>query len=147
VYKHSHVPVFARDHLVIPFPKTAIMSVQGAADAVKDSVQAVAEKVQEATISDNTNQDAAPAQASADGTTPNLLLDEVTGEKVSKSELKKRQKQREREAKKAEAAATKQAPPPPKKKAGSAEEEEAKLNPNVSCFVVGEWKVVRDWSS
>lgn len=104
------------------------MSVQGAADAVKDTVEAVAEKVQQATIGDN--KDAAP---SAEGSTPNLLLDEVTGEKVSKSELKKRQKQREREAKKAEAAATKQAPPPPKKKAGSAEEEEAKLNPNVSC--------------
>lgn len=100
------------------------MSVQGAADAVKDAVDTVAEKVQDATIGDK----------SAEGSTPNLLLDEVTGEKVSKSELKKRQKAREREAKKAEAAATKQAPPPPKKKAGSEQEEEAKLNPNVSVI-------------
>ena len=105
---------------------TAEMSVQGAADTVKDTVEAVAEKVQQATIG---NKDGA---ASAEGSTPNLLLDEVTGEMVSKSELKKRQKQREREAKKAEAAATKQAPPPPKRKAGSAVEDEAKLNPNVS---------------
>ena len=37
-----------------------------------------------------------PAQpAAAPETAPNLHLDEVTGEKVSKSELKKRQKQRE----------------------------------------------------
>ena len=110
------------------------MSVQGAADAVKDTVQAVVDKVQEATISDNKPAEASAAAAatpSGDGSTPNLLLDEVTGEKVSKSELKKRQKQREREAKKAEAAATKQAPPPPKKKV-NADEEEAKLNPNVS---------------
>ena len=45
----------------------------------------------------------------------NLLLDEVTGERVSKTELKKRQKQREKEAKKTESRATKQAPPAPKK--------------------------------
>lgn len=59
----------------------------------------------------------------------NLLLDEVTGEKVSKSELKKRQKLREKEAKKKEKEAA--APPKPAKKA-SAEEEEANLTPNVS---------------
>lgn len=62
----------------------------------------------------------------------NLLLDEVTGERVSKTELKKRQKAREKDAKKAEREATRQAPPPPKKKAASAEEDDAKLNPNVS---------------
>lgn len=66
---------------------------------------------------------------------PALLLDEVTGEHVSKTELKKRQKLREKEAKKAEKESTRQAPPAPKKKQGSAEEEESKLNPNVS--VVG----------
>lgn len=59
----------------------------------------------------------------------NLLLDEVTGEKVSKTELKRRQKLREREAKKKEKEAA--APPKPTKNA-SAEEEEANLTPNVS---------------
>lgn len=59
----------------------------------------------------------------------NLLLDEVTGEKVSKTELKRRQKLREKEAKKKEKEAA--APPKPTKKA-SAEEEEANLTPNVS---------------
>ncbi|KAK9646948.1 lysyl-tRNA synthetase [Aspergillus fumigatus] len=57
----------------------------------------------------------------------NLLLDEVTGERVSKTELKKRQKMREREAKKKEKEAN--APPKPEKKV-SAEEEEANLTPN-----------------
>lgn len=59
----------------------------------------------------------------------NLLLDEVTGEKVSKTELKKRQKQREKDAKKKEKDAA--APPKTQKKA-STEEEEAELTPNVS---------------
>ena len=59
----------------------------------------------------------------------NLHLDEVTGEKVSKSELKKRIKQREAEKKKAEKAAA--APPKPEKKK-SEEEEESNLTPNVS---------------
>lgn len=57
----------------------------------------------------------------------NLLLDEVTGEKVSKSELKRRQKLREKEAKKKEKEAA--APPKPAKKT-SAEEDEANLTPN-----------------
>lgn len=94
------------------------MSLQGAADAVKDGVQAVADKLQDSSVQDG-------GEPSA-----NLLLDEVTGEKVSKTELKKRQKLRLKEAQKAEKEATKKAPPPPKKKAGAAEEEEAKLNPN-----------------
>jgi lysyl-tRNA synthetase class 2 len=59
----------------------------------------------------------------------NLLLDEVTGERVSKTELKKRQKLREREAKRKEKEAN--APPKPEKKV-SAEEEEADLTANVS---------------
>lgn len=59
----------------------------------------------------------------------NLHLDEVTGERVSKTELKKRQKQRQKEAEKAAKAAA--APPKtsnkPKNAAG---EEENDLNPN-----------------
>lgn len=62
--------------------------------------------------------------------TANLHLDEVTGEKVSKSELKKRQKQRENEKKKAEKAAA--APARPEKKtATNSEVDESNLNPNV----------------
>ncbi|KAI9718727.1 MAG: Protein kinase [Candelaria pacifica] len=57
----------------------------------------------------------------------NLQLDDVTGERVSKSEWKKRQKQRETEQKKAAKAAN--APPKSEKKA-SAEEEESNLTPN-----------------
>lgn len=94
------------------------MSAQSAADAVKDGVQAVADKVNEMTTSDNTTQ-------------PNLLKDEVTGEMVSKTELKKRQKAREKEAKKAEAAANRQAPPAPRRRAGADADDEAQLNPNV----------------
>jgi lysyl-tRNA synthetase, class II len=60
-------------------------------------------------------------------TTPNLVLDEVTGERVSKSEYKKRIKAREVERRKAEKAAA--APPKPTKKV-SAEEGEKELTPN-----------------
>lgn len=65
----------------------------------------------------------------------NLHLDEVTGERVSKSELKKRQKVREIEKKKAEKAAAAAAKAPAgaaKKKEKSAEEDESELTPNVS---------------
>lgn len=58
----------------------------------------------------------------------NLHLDGVTGEKVSKSELKKRQKQRAQKEKKKEKAAV--APAKTEKKV-SAEEEESNLTPNV----------------
>ena len=64
----------------------------------------------------------------------NLQLDEVTGERVSKTELKKRQKARQREAEKAKKAAA--APPAaPKKKSAdagsaSAEAAEKELTPN-----------------
>ena len=63
--------------------------------------------------------------------TANLHLDEVTGERVSKSELKKRQKLREQQKKKVAKAVA--APPEqePKKKAGSDEMDESDLNPNV----------------
>lgn len=64
----------------------------------------------------------------AEASMANLLLDEVTGEKVSKTELKKRQKQREKDARKKEKDA---AAPPKAEKKVSAEEEEANLNPNV----------------
>lgn len=59
----------------------------------------------------------------------NLILDEVTGEKVSKTELKKRQKAREKEAKKKEKAAAAPVAKVERKKS-SAEEEEANLTPN-----------------
>lgn len=67
--------------------------------------------------------------------TANLHLDEVTGERVSKSELKKRQKQRLLEEKKKEKAAA--APPKPEKKTekkSNAELDESNLNPNVSLY-------------
>lgn len=71
---------------------------------------------------------AAPEEAMA-----NLLLDEATGEKVSKTELKRRTKQRQKEKEKAEKAAA--APPKPvAAKKNNAEAEETQLNPNVrSC--------------
>jgi hypothetical protein len=50
------------------------------AEAVKDAVQAVADKVASATIGSSST-DAAPGQSA-----PNLQLDEETGEMVSKSE-------------------------------------------------------------
>ena len=72
-----------------------------------------------------------PSSASASAEQPqNLHLDEVTGEKVSKSELKKRIKQREQEKKKQEkAAAAPQKPVVAKKE--NAEAEESTLTPNV----------------
>ncbi|MCJ1430768.1 lysyl-tRNA synthetase [Xylographa pallens] len=62
-----------------------------------------------------------------EGQLANLHLDEVTGDKVSKSELKKRQKQRLVEKKKEEKAS---AAPPRAEKHMSAEEEENNLTPN-----------------
>lgn len=64
----------------------------------------------------------------AEASIANLLLDEVTGEKVSKSELKRRQKLREKENKKKEKEA---AAPPKAEKKVSAEDEESNLSPNV----------------
>ncbi|KAK4635379.1 Lysine--tRNA ligase cla4 [Fulvia fulva] len=93
------------------------MAAQQAADAVKDAVHDVTNKVSELTTG-----------ATGESSQPNLVLDEVTGEKVSKTEFKKRQKAREKEAKKAEAAATRQAPPAAKKKADAGDE--SQLNPN-----------------
>ncbi|KAI1004228.1 Lysine--tRNA ligase [Podosphaera aphanis] len=63
------------------------------------------------------------------GSVVNLHLDEVTGEKVSKSELKKRQKQRQKIKEKEEREAA--APPKPiVVKSSNAEADEQKLNPN-----------------
>jgi len=67
----------------------------------------------------------------ADAALANLHLDEVTGERISKSELKRRQKLRDREEKKREKAA---AEPPKAEKKVSAEEEESNLSPNVSLL-------------
>jgi lysyl-tRNA synthetase class 2 len=72
----------------------------------------------------------------ADSSTPpteqvaNLLLDDVTGEMVSKTELKKRKKARDREAEKAKKAAA--APPKaaPAKKKSTAEADEQELTPS-----------------
>ncbi|OSS44237.1 hypothetical protein B5807_11026 [Epicoccum nigrum] len=68
-----------------------------------------------------------PAQPAAAENKANLHKDEVTGEMVSKSELKKRQKQREVEKKKAEKAA--KLPERPKTE-GKAKEAEVELTPN-----------------
>lgn len=70
----------------------------------------------------------------AEASMSNLLLDEVTGEKVSKTELKKRQKNREKESKKKEKVA---AEPAKAEKKVSPEEAEANLTPNVSGLVLG----------
>ncbi|KAF2625138.1 lysyl-tRNA synthetase [Macroventuria anomochaeta] len=69
-----------------------------------------------------------PAQpAAAPESAENLHTDPVTGERISKSELKRRTKQREVEKKKAEKA--KSLPIQPKKE-GSGKKEEVELNPN-----------------
>ncbi|RQM05072.1 hypothetical protein DH86_00003666, partial [Scytalidium sp. 3C] len=60
-------------------------------------------------------------------TQPELLLDEVTGDRVSKSELKRRQKQRQKDAEKAQKLASR---PAPVAKKANAEAEESQLNPN-----------------
>lgn len=62
----------------------------------------------------------------------NLQLDEITGERVSKSELKRRQKQRALEEKKAEKAAAAAAAAPAEGKKKNKEEDESQLTPNVS---------------
>jgi hypothetical protein len=117
-----------------PYPT---MSAQGVVDAVKDGVQQVADKLQNATVQDSNAPAAATTtdEAKPNETKPQTLLDEVTGEYVSKSELKKRQKQRQKDIAKAEKESTRQAPPAPKKK--NAADDEAQLNPNVS-----EWQMM-----
>ena len=68
-----------------------------------------------------------PAQPAAAESAENLHTDPVTGEKISKSELKRRTKQRERDEKKKEKEAALPARPKKEKKEDGAEE----LNPNV----------------
>lgn len=65
----------------------------------------------------------------AEAAVANLILDEVTGEKVSKTELKRRQKNREKDARKKE---KESAAPPKAEKQKSTEDEESDLAPNVS---------------
>lgn len=59
----------------------------------------------------------------------NLHLDEVTGERISKSELKRRQKMRAQEEKKQQRAT---AAPAKTEKKRPAEDDESNLSPNVS---------------
>ena len=59
-----------------------------------------------------------------------MVLDEATGDRVSKTELKKREKQRRVAAQKAEKAANAQPPPAPKRTNRSAQEE-AELDPRL----------------
>ena len=66
-----------------------------------------------------------PGEAAA--AVANLHLDEVTGEKISKTELKRRQKAREKEAVKAKKASSQPAPALSNK---AAEAKEKDLNPN-----------------
>lgn len=73
----------------------------------------------------DTNPPAQPAAAAESA--ENLHTDPVTGEKISKSELKRRTKQREVEKKKAEKA---KALPVQPKKEGKKEEAVSELNPN-----------------
>lgn len=60
----------------------------------------------------------------------NLHLDEVTGEKISKTELKRRQKLRAQDEKKQQRAA---AAPAKTEKKKPAEDDESNLTPNVSA--------------
>jgi lysyl-tRNA synthetase class 2 len=68
------------------------------------------------------------AELDGKGSAPELHLDELTGERISKTELKKRQKQRQKDAEKALKLASRPVPGPKKT---SAESEEKELNPNV----------------
>ena len=70
-----------------------------------------------------------------------LYLDEFTGERVSKTELKKRQKQRQKDAEKALKLASRPAPAPKKM---NAESEEKELNPNVFNTISKLWVEAAD---
>jgi lysyl-tRNA synthetase class 2 len=102
------------------------------ADTVKDAVEGIVEQVKDATIGSSTGETAAT-------NAPNLQKDEETGEMVSKSELKKRQKARQAAAKKAEKAA---AAPPPKEKSKD-KLDMSDLNPNVSIHKMTHWNLSR----
>lgn len=79
-------------------------------------------------MSDNPATSGEPAVADAAAAVAKLHLDEVTGEMISKTELKKRQKQREKEAAKKEKAAANPKPQTAGNK--SAEAAEKELTPN-----------------
>jgi hypothetical protein len=70
-----------------------------------------------------------------------LYLDEFTGERVSKTELKRRQKQRQKDAEKALKLASRPAPAPKKM---NAESEEKELNPNVFNTISKLWVEAAD---
>lgn len=72
---------------------------------------------------------------------PELHLDELTGERVSKTELKKRQKQRQKDAEKALRLASR---PTPGAKKTNAESEEKELNPNVLNTISKLWAEAAD---
>lgn len=74
---------------------------------------------------------AAPPADDAAAALAKLHLDEVTGEMISKTELKKRQKARERDAQKKEKQAAKPAPEASNTKSAEAREDE--LTPNQVC--------------
>lgn len=85
-------------------------------------------------MADNQNPPADSGVADATASVAKLLLDEVTGEMISKTELKRRQKNREKEAKKKEkdaASAAKEGSNPKPAKGGEAAEKE--LTPNQVC--------------
>lgn len=65
----------------------------------------------------------------ADVAISNLYLDEITGEKVSKTELKKRQKLRQKQKEKDQREIA--SPKPASSKSRCVEDDEKKLNPNV----------------
>jgi lysyl-tRNA synthetase class 2 len=75
--------------------------------------------------------------AAAGGSAANLHLDEATGEMVSKSELKKRIKQRELEKRKKEKEA--KAPPKPVAIKKAKDEDEVELTPSVSFETRKRW--------
>jgi len=90
------------------------------ADTVKDAVEGIVDAAKNATIGES-------SASAAGGTAPNLVEDPETGDKVSKTELKKRQKAREVAKKKAEKAA---AAPKPAASKKTDKVDMSDLNPN-----------------
>lgn len=78
---------------------------------------------------------ATDAAAAATEAVAKLYLDDVTGEQVSKTELKKRQKARQNEAKKKEKADKAAAANPAVAKPKSTEASEKELTPNQVCGI------------
>lgn len=84
-------------------------------------------------MADNPATSGEPAVDAAAAAVAKLHLDEVTGEMISKTELKKRQKQREKEAAKEKKAA--ENPKPKAASNKSAEAAEKELTPNQVCIL------------